>query len=674
MLYSAMFPNRSMFLSASAALSLLCFATLCRPGRVAAEDAAGPRLAAPETAPSTDHSPPQPSQPPVPIQRRADYYSAPAPVPVLPGPPFFAAPGTGQQVLVPAPNLVPRRVVPNPARGGPGALFLAPGDPRWIDSRMRDPRLAESTRDTRSIVVPRSALRTPESFFEGGVPATAPQADPIPAIPFDSHSSSASVSPVATLPPESATESAGAYAVELLVTESFVNRLVDYRLAESGPVREVIQGADVTGWQLTDGRLTVDFQPSERVGTVELVLAGETQSDTLGRTPQATIKSMGFHQFVVSKPILIGQWRLMTRKTTGRVLPSTTHVGARTPLSGVPLLGQLSGRIAYRAAQRRKTAAEIEAGQKLLDKMMPRMDNEVDRHLARANSWQRDELPGAIKRIDLAPVSSEVSSSHDAIRVRLAFPEKSAAAASELPDAPTQTSGESAASASAQADSSPAAELGWEPPAAQQLKRDRLSLAIHESLANRLLKQVEFEPIRIPDERLSELWTSLGTILNDLMQGQSPQLPSLEEIQSGMARLASVELDSKRPIHWEFREGEAAVTFFVTFFSTIGTRLGEQEVTIPFSTELSDGQITLKPGRVRVSPVRSTDALGLLVQSIIRQQITQRIKHIEFLDTFQPTHPELDHVQFRIDSITADRGWLRVVIAAQPRAEQTVQR
>ena len=79
------------------------------------------------------------------------------------------------------------------------------------------------------------------------------------------------------------------YNVRIAASEAFLNRLLSDARVERGQVNDYVLGAAVGGWQTTSSNVTVDVKPATDSLKFDLVLSGTVQSNTAGRTDQATI-------------------------------------------------------------------------------------------------------------------------------------------------------------------------------------------------------------------------------------------------------------------------------------------------------------------------------------------------------------------------------------------------
>lgn len=235
--------------------------------------------------------------------------------------------------------------------------------------------------------------------------------------------------PVTAYYPPAASEDAGPLlqqvpgAVRVIVPEAFLNRLLARSETDTGPVVDNILGANVTGSQYTNTTVTVDVLRCAQLTRLELQLNGTTVNQTIGVTPQATVRSRGTHDFRLTKQVDFDGLQFSTRSPAAWVTPRLTNEGAATPLTGVPLLGPLANQIALNQAQQRRPAAEQVITRRLTDQVAPRFNQEVDQQLSDANVRLQRHIPTLLGLAGLTPADVSFSSTDAHVLFGLCVPQ-----------------------------------------------------------------------------------------------------------------------------------------------------------------------------------------------------------------------------------------------------------
>ena len=353
--------------------------------------------------------------------------------------------------------------------------------------------------------------------------------------------------------------------LRLMVTESFLNRVIARDETRPGEVRDFIMGAQVSGRQTTATRVRLDLRPSADKATGALVLNGTTQSETTGVTPQAMVDVASQQEFVAVKEIFFDGMKFSTRHAVVHVRAKNQTLGAKTPLTGT-LFGGIANRIAYREAERRRPEAEAVARDKVAERVYPEFDNTIDKQLATAN----EQLEGTVRRLmkgaNLMPLSQQVSTTDTSLSYCAQF----------ATDAPTS--------------STTALE-------SQMTGDEGLHLLVHESLLNAFVGRSGLKGMTTTDREIKAMLAPFEYKAggDELEKAEPPVgLPGIDSI------LTDIEFDETDPLTIRIEKNSAIVTMRAKFKPAGQDILPALEMTIPYTTTVVGDKVVAAPGKVQV--------------------------------------------------------------------------
>lgn len=429
---------------------------------------------------------------------------------------------------------------------------------------------------------------------------------------------------------------AGPSNLRISVSESFLNRLVSQDRVDPGQVRDVILGAQVSGQQTTVSRVRADIVPSSDKAKVALVLNGDVRSVTTGVTPQAMIDTLGKQQFFGVKEVYFDGVQLSTRHAEVYIRALNQTVGAMTPLSGT-LFGGLADRIAFRAAERQKSAGEAVARDRLADKLFPSFDGEVDEKLAQANR-------------QLAPIRKWLDS------VKL-LPATQSAWSTD-----TQLFFDSYISDSASASITP--------PMDPAEGEGGLRLSIHESLLNTFVDRTGLKGLKTTDKKLRELEEPylakfLGNGSSDSTSdgnGASLKAPVLPSGTEGI--VTDIEFDEVDPMRVRVERDRVLVTIKAHFKPGGQALVPPMTVTIPYQTKIVGNKIRLSGGTPRVVANDRDDPDGepTILEKAVQKVIEAELVPLEFDRVLPAAVWTAGGPAPRVTAIKSDNnGWITIM-------------
>ena len=376
--------------------------------------------------------------------------------------------------------------------------------------------------------------------------------------------------------------------LRVVVSESFLNRVIARDETKPGEVRDFILGAQVSGRQVTATRVRLDLLPAAHQARGALVLNGTTQAETTGVTPQAMVDVASQQEFSAIKEIYFDGHKFSTRHAVVHVRARNQTLGAKTPLTGT-LFGGIANRIAYREAERRRPQAEAVARDRVAERVYPEFDNAIDKQLADAN----DQLEGTVRRMmkmaNLMPRTQQVSSSNSSITYSALF----------ATDPPTTST--------AALDSQFATDSG-------------LHLLVHETLLNSFVGRSGLKGMKTTDREIKALLAPYDykSTNDELAQAEPPAgVPGMESI------VTDIEFDDDDPLTIRIEKNSTVVTLRAKFKPAGQDLLPALEMTIPYTVDLIGNKIVVSPGKVKV---RERDKPDDQPQSLTMKLVTQGIE------------------------------------------------
>ncbi len=416
------------------------------------------------------------------------------------------------------------------------------------------------------------------------------------------------------------------------VGESFLNRIVAQERVEPGPVRDNILGAQITGRQTTISRLRVDLLPSNEQARISLLLNGDVKTLTTGVTPQAMIDTAGQQQFSAMKDVYFDGEKFSTRHATVYIRANNQTIGATTAFSGT-MFGGLADRIAYRVAERQKSAGEAVARDRLAEKLFPTFDGEVDEKLAQANR-QLEPIRRWLDHVKLLPSTQSVWTTDSQLNYE-GFVGDDKAASTLAP--------------------------------VDQVEGDiGLRVSIHESLVNTFISRTGLKGLKTTDKKLRELektfLSAAGQIVpgdDDTNAGDSNGLaaPGATE-----GIVTDIEFDEVDPLTVRYDRDQVLVTIKAQFKPGGQTLVPPMSVTIPYQSQITGNKIRLVAGRPRVVAQDRKDPNGppTILETAVQKIIEADLIPLDFDRTLPASLWKASGPAPRIASLKSDNGWLTI--------------
>lgn len=421
------------------------------------------------------------------------------------------------------------------------------------------------------------------------------------------------------------------YNLKVAVTEDFANRFFKESRQETGPVRDYILSARVSGNQVTHTDVSLDFKPDASQARFEIKLAGRTNSSTQGVTDQATIYTAGRHYFWAAKPVLFDGDRFTTEKATISVNANNYTQGARTGFSGVPLFGGLADGIAVSEARKKKAQSEAIARGRVSGKVLPRLNKEVDEEFAKANTDLEQNTISSLKELGIYPDAKTYRTTEDQLTIH-----------SRL-----------------MADG----ELGAGAPYAVEPPKEGMSVQVHESLINNSLDRMELAGKVINEDELKVLFEErLRKLLGDDFKFPEPEQDAdYDADEDGPATLMFADSD---PIRVEISNGLLIIRLRAGVQREDDDDIPTQNITIFVKFRIDEEGIHAeREGGIRVEPVEKPESgvkqisFGLIIKGIFQRATPPRVFNAKHTVDYKEKKVDLT-----ISKVEALDGWMTVEV------------
>ncbi len=196
-----------------------------------------------------------------------------------------------------------------------------------------------------------------------------------------------------TIPPaptyQTPSDSSAAHGLSVSIHSSLLSKFVNKETVESDDVVTRVMEADVRGVQTTTTAINLRTVPSADVARFEIVATGVVNSDTVGYTPQAQVKTTGSHTFNVRKPVFFNGRQFSTKAAFGTLQARQFPQSVNSIASGVPLFGPIGNRFAWREVYRRMPTSDAIVVRRVADDVLPKVNAGVDRQLGALNRSMR---------------------------------------------------------------------------------------------------------------------------------------------------------------------------------------------------------------------------------------------------------------------------------------------
>lgn len=415
------------------------------------------------------------------------------------------------------------------------------------------------------------------------------------------------------------------YNFRLVADESFLSKLVSAQDINSGAVRDYFMGARIYGNQTTSTNVNLAFIPSNDVARFSLNLSGVSNSRTNAYTDQATISSVGQHQFYATKPISFDGDRFQIGPTDLSVSPSIRHVGAATKYDNI-LFGLFKGTIRRKAlteANKRLPAGRAHAAGRLQENVLPEFDSEVDKNFGGLNN-DIANFEARLRQKQLAPAAERTRTTSDRFMLDSAV-----------------RGGE---------------EISGSPVNIGSTRGVGFTLQIHESLLNNMADRWGFAGRTMTDKQVRE---ELRTWFSELL-GRDVKLSDDNAAES--KEPTTLIFDDQDPVRFRIVDGTIVLILRAGIQQEDGEEIPPQIVEVPLSLSMGGGQIQIVRGDVTVTPIDPprNRALQITRAGAMRRRLEQAIEGGTSDGVINVEREGRSPTSIAIQRVDARGGWLTI--------------
>lgn len=428
------------------------------------------------------------------------------------------------------------------------------------------------------------------------------------------------------------------YNLHVIASEGLMSRLVGEVRNETGPVRDFILGANVSGTQMTRSEVGVDLKPSNSNAALDITVSGVVRSSTQGVTPEATIFTSGYHRFWAAKEVRFDGDSLQVQPARIYVDANNTTTGARTKISGVPLIGGFTEGIARSEARKKRPQSEAIAASRVSDRVLPKFNSEVDEQIEKANVDLQEKLIKKLEEADLFPSARRIYTTDSQL----------------LYSSRTMSDHE----------------LGGSRPFQPAVPSKGLLLQLHESVANNALDRMALAGRTLSEDELKvEIEKSLSDLLGREVKlgesAESEEKPAEAEVAAEDEDVPSTFVfDDSDPIRVRFRGNEIELVIRAALKQEGKEDIPAQEISVPLVIVVEGDNLNISAGRVRVSPVEKPESLQTQIAraGVIRKKIDRAIVSKTVDGTVELERDNGSPLALKVQTLTSRNGWLSLTL------------
>ena len=417
------------------------------------------------------------------------------------------------------------------------------------------------------------------------------------------------------------------YNLRVVASEKLLNKVAGYAHKDTGPVDDFVLGAKVDGTQWTTGRVGVDLKPNNDQITFFMTFTGNTQTSTQGVTDEATIFTSGYHTFAARKGVHFDGDRFTTSPATIAVNANNTTTGARTVVSGVPILGGIADDYAVGEARNRKARSEAIAAGKLERRLLPEFNQGVDDEFGGLSKELEGKVIPKLHDSNLFPSARSFRSEEDSMWVSTRL-----MSADELAgDTPTFTATSDAG----------------------------VVIHLHESLLNNSLDRLNLGGQSLTEE---ELGTRLADSFESLL-GDSIDLGGNGE-EKKEADPTKFVFSKEDPLRVSIENGELTLILRMGLQPEDGDAIPTQIISVPLTFNVVDDGIEISAGTIGVAPAEAPENRFAQIAraGVVKAKIEKALPDRKVDRAFNLDRENGGPVTLAITQIKRNAGWLSVVI------------
>ncbi len=416
------------------------------------------------------------------------------------------------------------------------------------------------------------------------------------------------------------------YNFQIVANEKFLSRLARNEHTESGPVRDFILGANVSGDQTTSTTSSIDLKPSDSGMKMNVTINGVTQSSTAGATDQATIYTQGYHTFQAAKPVLFDGEKLSTEPAQMVYVDANNQtVGASTRYDRT-LFGGLARGIAQNEAAKKRSQSEAIAEQRLTDRVLPQFDTRLNDGVKKANDRLQGDMKKRLQDAGVYPTSVRVRSNESYVRY------------SSLVGTGDELSGDI--------------------PNPTPVERGGMAAHIHESLINNSLDRMKFAGRTMTDE---DIRAELQRFATSLL-GREVKLGQPKAAGEAADKTSTLVFADTDPVRVQIGNGSINLILRAGFKQEGKEDIPTQVITVPISLKVQGEKVIIDRGVVQVAPAAPPEdtAKQVVRAGVMRKKIEDALGTREADRKLKIAREGTSDISITLTHLKAANGWLTV--------------
>ncbi len=368
----------------------------------------------------------------------------------------------------------------------------------------------------------------------------------------------------------------------LVVRSAILEQLLNEERRTEQPVSKQLLGTPVDGCQTTITRVSARVRPDPARIRVDLINSGVITSRTRGLDPQAVVVSQGTHAFEIIKPIYFDGRRVLTERCYGRIQARQVPVRVISAASSLPLIGGFADQIAWSEVLRRAPEYDDAVARDLSTDVLPTIDRETDRELARLDEQLRS-VRGRLALVDPGDFLRWAASSTEEFALLTAELSRSDGAHAEISSRCLEDISD----------------------------QEDLVLFITQDLANELIEKLIPENVTVTDSQLNAMLQEFESDHRDPVRDLRRAVTSAVQAADREPTIFSVQLAARQPLQLQFLDGTVRIVTTFQIVPRHGVSSGWQmtETTLR-GAGLDAGDWTIDVGGVTARPVDESSGSG----------------------------------------------------------------
>ncbi len=375
------------------------------------------------------------------------------------------------------------------------------------------------------------------------------------------------------------------YNFRVQIAESFLQSIANQNKVNSGPVRDFILGARVSGNQTTTTDVGVDLMPSDSEAKFALTINGVVSSRTVGVTDQATVQTVGRHRFNGSKVIYYDGERFSTQPASLNVRANNSPVSAKVRGG---LFAQLFNGYALKKAREKTPQSNAIAASRVRGRVLPEFDGETNKEFSEAQQKIEDNIYSKLREEGLFPNVLDFSTTNTELKINARVMHDNELAADRPPTELTPDGG--------------------------------LILQVHESWINNALDRMSLRNRTMTGTELRQEFQ----VHFEKLLGKPIEMEKENQPEEDGTKLVFTDVD---PIRVKISNGAVFLVIRAGLQQPDKEAIPTQIVTVPMFLELQGDQVVVTRGDVEVAPLEtpSSTAEHIARAGVMRNRIQESI-------------------------------------------------